>query len=55
MKSIPKRNISFNFYYLPASTVLDRKANTTIKTTHPISLTFFSNLLSFDSGVLYFV
>ena len=30
MKSIPKRNVSFNFDYLPFSTVLDRKANTTI-------------------------
>ena len=29
MKSIPKTNISFNFYHLPTSTVLDRKANTT--------------------------
>ena len=27
MKSIPKTNISFNFYHLPFSTVLDRKAN----------------------------
>ena len=35
MKSISKTNISFNFYHLPTSTVLDRKA------THPISLTFF--------------
>ena len=24
-KSIPKTNISFNFYHLPSSTVLDRK------------------------------
>ena len=30
MKSIPKTNVSFNFDYLPFSTVLDRKANTTI-------------------------
>ena len=30
MTSIPKTNISFNFYHLPTSTVLDRKANTTI-------------------------
>ena len=29
MKSIRKTNISFNFYHLPTSTVLDRKANTT--------------------------
>ena len=28
IKSIPKINISFNFYHLPISTVLDRKANT---------------------------
>ena len=48
MKSIPKTNISFNFYHLPTSTVLDRKANTA-ETTHPITLTFFSNFFSFDS------
>ena len=30
MKSIPKTNVSFNFDHLPFSTVLDRKANTTI-------------------------
>ena len=29
MKSIPKTKISFNFYDLPSSTMLDRKANTT--------------------------
>ena len=57
MKNIPKANISFDFYHLTSSTVLDRKANTTyinIKTTHPISLTFFSNFLSFDSRVFFF-
>ena len=32
--SIPKTNISFNFYHVPSSTVLDRKANT-------IALSFF--------------
>ena len=28
-KGIRKTNISFNFYHLPSSTALDRKANTT--------------------------
>ena len=48
MKSTPKTNISFHFYHLPTSTVLDRKA------THPTPLTFFSNFLSFDSRVFVF-
>ena len=56
MKSIPKTNISFNFYHWPTSTVLNRKVNTNIniKTTHLISLTFFSYFLSFDSHVFIF-
>ena len=29
MKSIPKTNISLNFYHLPTSAMFDRKANTT--------------------------
>ena len=52
MKSIPKTNISFNIYHLPTSAVLNRKPN--IKTMHPISLSFFPNLLSFDSRVFNF-
>ena len=43
MKSIPKTNISFNFYHLRTSTVF-----------HPISSTFFSHLFSFDSRVFIF-
>ena len=56
MKSFPKTDISFNFYHLSSSTVLDRKANTktNIKTTHPIALTSFSNFLSFNSRVFIF-
>ena len=38
MKSIPKTNISFNFYHLPSSTVLDRKVTTTIKILKQIAL-----------------
>ena len=51
-----KNNISFNFYHRPTSTMVDRKANnyTNIKITHPISLTFFSKFLSFDSRVFFF-
>ena len=30
MKGIPKTNILFNLYHLPSSTVLDRKANTSV-------------------------
>ena len=56
MKSIPKPNISFNFYHLPSSKVLDRKTNyVNIKTTHPISFTFDSNTLSFDSCMFIFI
>ena len=55
MKSIPKTNISCNFYHLSSSTVLDRIANTTeYKTTHPIALTTSSNFLSFNSRVFIF-
>ena len=56
MKSIPKTNISFNFYHLSSSTVLDIKANTkvNIKTTYTIALTSFSNFLSFNSSVFIF-
>ena len=57
MKSIPKSNISFNFYHLPTSTVLEKKSKynyINIKTTDPISLTFFPNFLSFDSRVFIF-
>ena len=56
MKNIPKTRISFNFYHLSSSRVLDRKANTkiNIKTTHPIALTSFSNFLSFNSRVFIF-
>ena len=52
MKSIPKTNISFNFYHLFFSTVLDRKANyVNIETTHSIDLTSFFNFLSFNFRV----
>ena len=51
MKSIPKTNISFNFYHLPPSTRLDRKANTTNSL---YSSYFFSNFLSFDARVFIF-
>ena len=42
-KSILKTNISFSFYHPLTSTVF-----------HPISLTFFSDFLSFDSRVFIF-
>ena len=47
MKSIPKTNISFNFYHLPTSTVLDRKA------TRPISLTVLVFQISFLSIIVF--
>ena len=57
MKSIPKTNIPFNFYYLPTSTVLSRKGNTTIYkywNNSPDFSCFFSNFLSFHSCVFIF-
>ena len=57
MKSIPKINISFSFYHLPSSTVIERKANKTISILKQLTLFllfFFSNLLSFDSRVFIF-
>ena len=60
MKSIPKTNISFNFYHLPTSTYGVRqkyKHNYKIQTTHPISLTSFFKFpfLSFDRVFIFFV
>ena len=48
-KKSPKTNISFNFFHLSSSTAFNYIS---IKTTH--SLTFFSNVLSFDSRVFNF-
>ena len=52
MKSISKTNISFNFYYDARQKSKYNHIN--IKTTHPVSLTFFSSFLSFDSHVFIF-
>ena len=52
MKSIPKTNISFNFYYDARQKSKYKYIN--IKTTHPVSLTCSLNFLSFDSRVFIF-
>ena len=52
MKSIPKISISFKFYY--GARQKSKYNYIHIKTTHPVSLTFFSNFLSFDSRVFIF-
>ena len=58
MKSLPKTNISFNFYHLPSSTVLEKKANTTIQVLKHFTLfllLLISNFLFFDSRVFIFI
>ena len=61
MKSVPKTTISFNFYDIPSFTIWfygarqKSKYNINIKTAHPISVTYFSNLLSFDSRMFIFI
>ena len=50
MKSIPKPKISLNFYYDAR-----QKNKYSYETAHSVSLTFFSNFLSFDFRVFIFL
>ena len=61
MKSIPKTSISFNYYVARQYEIqqynhinISKYNYINIKTIHPVSLTFFSNFLSFDSRVFIF-
>ena len=55
MKSVTKTNISFNFTIYLLLRCSTEKQTQLIKTTDPISLTFFSNFRSFDSRVFIFL